>query len=125
MPNVANFRLPTGINSGLRAIRAWVRIQRWATSITLIRGGVAQDAQTMRFEITNSNALFSRAIGTPLGSFSLDSFTLYGVRGHPNPDVPDTDVKRGDRFILDNKEYSIETVIYPPGEIQAFGSVQR
>lgn len=125
MPNVAHFRLPTGIDAGLRAVRAWTRIQRWGTSITLIRGSVALDEQVVRFEISNSNALFSRGLQTPLGSFSLDAFTLYGVVGHPNPNVPDTDIKRGDRFVLDNKEYTIEAIIYPPGEIQAFGPVRR
>lgn len=125
MPNVANFRLPAGIDAGLRAVRAWNRIQRWPTTVTLIRGSVVLDEQVVRFEISNSNALFSRGLQTPLGSFSLDAFTLYGVTGHPNPNVPDTDIKRGDRFVLDNKEYTIEAIIYPPGEIQAFGPVRR
>ena len=125
MPNVGQFRLPKGIDAALRATRAWARIQRWPTAVTLIRNSTTLDEQTVRFEISNSNALFSRGLQTPQGTFSLDAFTLYGVRGHPNPDVPDTDVKRGDRFVLDNKEYTIEAVIYPPGEVQAFGPVRR
>ena len=125
MPNVGNQRLPGSISATQRAVRAWSRIKRWPTTVTLIRSGATLEEQVVRFEIGNSNALFSRSQQTGLGAFSLDTMTLYGVIGHPSSDVPDTDIKRGDRFIKDNKEYTIDVVIYPPGEVQAFGSVQR
>lgn len=125
MPDIGNLLKAGSISATERADRAWRRILRSPTTVTLIRGGVAQAEQVVRFEISNSNALFSRGLDSPLGNFSLDAFTLYGVRGHTHPDVPDSDIKRGDRFVLDNKEYTVEAVIYPPGEVQAFGPVRR
>lgn len=101
-----------------RAVLAWQHIQDDVTSLTLIRRGTTLDAQDMRVELYPSG----RPIHNEAG-FAPDvvSFVIFGVIGHPGPDVPDTDLLRGDRFVIGNQEYVINTVQVYPGEIQGVG----
>lgn len=118
MPNLANAALPGTIDSEQRAIRAWVRIQRRPRSIVVIRKGVAQSAQTVRVELNNGGSVTNAAIG----QVDTQGVIVYGVIGHPT--VADTDIQEQDRAIIDGKTYTFETVISPPGELQAFGTVK-
>lgn len=106
-----------GINAAVRAVRAWQRIQDRATTITVYRGNpaVAQTAQVVRVEFDSTTA---RVI-QQAGQAAQQGVILFGVRDHPDSDVPDTDLKKGDRVMLADGNYQVISVIDLPGEIQA------
>lgn len=106
-----------GINAAVRAVRAWQRIQDRATTITVYRGNpaVAQTAQVVRVEFDSTTA---RVI-QQTGQAAQQGVILFGVRDHPDSDVPDTDLKKGDRVMLADGNYQVISVIDLPGEIQA------
>lgn len=123
MPNFGNLS-PVGqiIDAGNRAIRAWSRIHRKPSEITLLRDGQALDPQTMRVEIASGGS----NVNLPTGTIGVQSIVIYGVKDHPNVDVPDTDIRRLDRVVIDNKEYTVEVLITTqPGEVQAFGVARK
>ena len=95
-----------------RAVAAWNRIQDKPTSVTLKRLGTAQ---TVRIEYNNTVGERRSAAGEA----SVRGLTVFGVKDHPDAAVVDTDVRRGDRFVLDNAEYQVIGVIETIGEIQA------
>ena len=49
--------------------------------------------------------------------------TLFGVQGHAT--VADTDIRTGDRFVLDNTEYEVSHVVKTTGEVQAHAEGKR
>jgi len=106
-----------GINAAVRAVRAWQRIQDRATTITVYRGNpaVAQTAQVVRVEFDSTTA---RVI-QQAGQAAQQGVILFGVRDHPDNDVSDTDLKKGDRVMLADGNYQVISVIDLPGEIQA------
>lgn len=114
MPNI-----PTAINAAVRAQRAWIRIQRSPVSIQIIRGGTKQSAQTVRIEISNGGG----GVDSPLGNVGTQGIVVYGIRNHPTE--ADTDIKRLDRVVIGGKEYTFDTIVLPPGEVQAFGTVKQ
>lgn len=122
MPNLAGLPNGSQIDAESRAIRAWKRIQRDPTEVVILRKGVAQSAQTMRIEISNTgSSLQGNSDAQSSGLTGIQPLVLYGVIGHPSDDVPDTDLKHLDRAVINGKEYVFETIVTPPGEIQAFG----
>jgi hypothetical protein len=108
------------VNTTLRAVAAWERIQDRATSITVYRGSPAsaQDAQTVRVEWDNERA---RLVTTDAGTASQRRGVIFGVRNHPT--AADTDLQKDDRIRLDDGDYRVIGVIEPPGEVQA--SIER
>lgn len=97
-----------------RAARAWARIQDRPTSITVYRDSIAQTAQTVRIEATNSRANIERR---DAGEVSVLSIILFGVRGHATQ--ADTDLERGDLFTYGGGQYRVIDVWRLPGEVQA------
>lgn len=98
-----------------RAADAWQRIQDKPTSITIRRNGVAQDAQTVRIE-------FDDTAVERLGDNAVpgrQTVVIFGIRNHATLD--DTDIKPGDAFFFENKNYQILSRIDTTGEIQAIG----
>lgn len=113
MPNVAGV-----ISETHRASRAWMRIQRDPTSITVIRGGAAQTAQTVRVEFSPLN--MARQSQGMTANQSRRDLIVFGVRNHPDATVLDTNLKRGDRFTINSTIYVVTDVNdVVPGEIQA------
>lgn len=106
-----------GINAAVRAVRAWQRIQDRPTTITVYRGNpaAAQTAQTVRVEFDNTTAQVIRQAGQA----AQQGVILFGVRDHPDTDVLDTDLKKGDRVTLSDGNYQVISVLDLPGEIQA------
>jgi hypothetical protein len=99
-----------------RSVLAWRRIEDRATSVTILRGSVTLDAQTVRIEFDDSQSSGQSVVGAG-GSAEQHSLILFGVVGHPS--VDDTDLERGDRFAQGTMVYEIKTVKALPGEIQA------
>jgi hypothetical protein len=100
-----------------RAVMAWQRIQDRSTSVVLKRNNVAQSAQTMRVELGTGAGEGGGENATP-GRMSA---VLFGVRSHPT--VTDTSIQRGDRVVINNFEFEVVGLVYPPGEVQAFCEV--
>ena len=72
-----------------------------STSITVLRGGVAQAAQTVRIEENRSQ----RQVVTNAGQvYQVDAIVI-GYKGTPG--VTDTDLKPGDRFAIAGTRYEV------------------
>lgn len=108
------------ISERIRAERAWVRINRKPTEVSFIRNGEALDPQTVRIEFSSGGSNSTDAGVTTVG---VQSVVIFGVKGHPR--IPDTNVQRNDRLVLNDEEYTIEAVnANQPGEKQAVGIVR-
>ena len=91
-----------------------------ASSITLIRAGVAQAAQSVRIEDLRDRP---RSYQTEGGDTGLAEILILGYKNHPT--ITDTDIQRGDRFALDGVGYRVVAVM--PGlldSLQAFATMR-
>ncbi len=104
------------INAAVRAVRAWARIGDRPISVTVYRNRVAQAAQTVRLEYDSMRGIREIQMA---GEVNKHRVILFGVLDHPDPDVDDTDLQKGDRFTLADGDYEIKSVIRLPGEVQA------
>ena len=114
MPDIHAYlarRRPQGIGAAARAVRAWQRIQDRPTAMSTFRLGTAQ---TVRIEYRQAGEQQSEG-----GTLSRQAVLIFGVIGHPDGTVLDTDLRQGDRFVLDGSEYEIVAVMRYPGELQA------
>lgn len=104
------------INAARRAQYAWGRILRDPVDIQLTRDRAANPPlQTVRISADNT----SNEVNGAAGVSSTRSVIIFGVRDHPDSDIPDTDIQRGDKFRLDGVHYRVVDVVRPPGEVQA------
>jgi hypothetical protein len=102
-----------------QALDAWRRIEDAPTAITIRRGGDGEmlAAQTVRIEI-GSSAREDRDLRRGLNVLpGLQQAVVFGVRGHPT--VSDTDIQRGDRFVVGATEFEVVGVVEAAGEVQA------
>ncbi len=113
MPDFAAWR---GTDAA-RAAAAWARIEAQPTTITIRRGTETLAAQTVRIEYGDSarEDLDLRAgLNVVPG---VQRAVVFGVRGHPT--AADTDIERGDRFVIGATEFEVIGVITAAGEVQA------
>jgi hypothetical protein len=103
------------VDQTARAVEAWERIQEKPTSITVKRGSSQLPAQTVRLEISNAQSLGE--LEGEAGKTARQMVVAFGVIGHPV--IDDTDLKHGDRFAVDGKQYTVISVINTHGELQA------
>ena len=104
-------------NERARAAEAWARISEQPTTITIRRGGESLAAQTVRVEFNDSareDLDVRRGLNIVPG---VQRAIAFGVRNHPT--VADTDILRGDRFVINATEFEVIAVIPTPGEVQA------
>jgi hypothetical protein len=91
--------------------------------ITVIRAGVAQDAQTVRVDLSkrSGNRYEMRNDTGSVGSMTTQ---IIGYKGHPT--ITDTDLQRGDQFYLGTALYRV-TMVYPDftDRLLAFAEVVR
>lgn len=106
-----------------RARDAWRRIQRRPTSIVIARGASDRPAQTVRIELSNTTSSGAE-LEDASGNSSKFSAVVFGVKGHPDPSVPNTDILRDDRFALDNQWFRVVHVTQQVGEVQASCEVE-
>jgi hypothetical protein len=113
MPDFAAWRR----DDSARAIEAWDRIEERATVITIRRGGETLDAQTVRIEMSDGgreDLTLRRGLNVMPG---VQRAVVFGVRQHPT--VADTDIQRGDRFVVGTTEFEVIGVIVGVGDVQA------
>jgi hypothetical protein len=117
MPDLEAWLANDVVRPSERAAMAWRRINDRPTSITIRRGGVTLAAQTVRIE-WSGYAREDEDIEVAVDAMpGVGRLTVFGVRGHPT--VPDTDIERGDRFIIGAAEVEVIVLLLPPGEVQA------
>jgi hypothetical protein len=100
-----------------RAVEAWDRIREQPTTITIRRNGGVLDAQTVRIEFNDGareDATLRRGLDVTPG---VQRAVAFGVRHHPV--IPDTDIERGDRFVVGVTEFEVIGVIEAAGGVQA------
>lgn len=106
-----------------KALETERRIGERAVEIRIRRGGEMLGAQTVRVELGNT-AREDLDVRRGLGKQSLpmtpgvQRAVVFGVRDHPT--AADTDIGRGDRFVLGETEFEVSAVVVLPGEVQAF-----
>lgn len=112
------------LNAEGRAALAWRRIQDRPSEIVLSREGVGDlDAQIVRIESDNTvTDQTSPGVNTIT---AVQKVTVFGVRDHADPFVPDTDIERSDRFRINGVRYEVMSIMTPPGEVQAICEARR
>jgi hypothetical protein len=110
------------MSESLYAVRAWRLIQRKPVSITIKRGKTTVlAAQTVRVEFSN----FERTAEGASGAVSIKrDIIVFGVKGHPNEAIPDTNIKKSDLFEYEDESGAIQSmkvldVVKVKGGIQA------
>ena len=101
-----------------RAIDASARISDQPVQITIRRGVEDLAVQTVRVEYGSSareDLDVRRGLNVLPG---VQRAVVFGVRNHPT--AADTDIRRGDRFVLGATEFEVIAVIVAAGEVQAF-----
>lgn len=91
--------------NGDRAYDTARLIQDKPTSITVIRAGVAQDAQTVRIDPVEQRPSTS---SSPAGRTARQRVLVTGYKSHPA--ISDTDLQHGDRFAVDSQMYDVVDV---------------
>jgi len=90
-----------------------------STSITVVRGGVAQAAQAVRIETAGRPAIYQ----TEAGQTAQADVVIIGYKGHLT--LTDTDLQTGDRFAVGGVGYEIVALL--PGltdSLQAYAKVR-
>ncbi len=100
-----------------RALDAWARIEDQPTTITIQRGGTMLAAQTVRIEFSDAareDLSLHEGLNVVPG---VQQAIVFGVRNHPT--VADTEIERGDRFVIGATEFEVAGVIVAAGNVQA------
>jgi hypothetical protein len=122
MPDLEAWLANDVVRPGVRAGMAWRRINDRPTSITIRRAGEMLDAQTVRIEWSGYAREDEDADVAVDAMPGVGRLTVFGVRGHPT--VPDTDIQRGDRFVVGAADVEVIALMLPPGEVQAVCEVR-
>jgi hypothetical protein len=114
----------TAIDEAARAERIWLKVQRKPASVVMTRPKVVTKtsttpesvlaAQTVRIASDNR----PRPIEGVAGSAPVRHAIVYGVVGHPDPAVTDTDMAEGYTFTHEGDRYRCVDVIAVPGGVQ-------
>lgn len=98
-----------------RAALAWKRISDKPTNIAVLREGVdALESQTVRIEYSDGVE-----VADAVAYVGKQRVAVFGVRGHAT--ISDTNLQRGDRFLVGDQMYTVTSVVLQTGEIQASG----
>lgn len=89
-------------NESLRAYETELLIKSRPTSITLVRSGVVQTAQTVRIERNAASATERRS---ETARADVMDVLIIGYLDHPI--IADTDIQRGDRFLYNGQDYEV------------------
>lgn len=107
------------MTAAVRAVLTWRHIRARPTSVVLLRGATLLAAQTVRIE----EAPAGERSG-PAAVSAKRSVTVFGVTGHPDATVLDTDIQRGDRFNYGGAQYKVVDVLTYPGQLQCVAEAQ-
>ena len=114
-----SFPLSDHLSSIDRAVDTARLIADKATSITVVRGGTAQTAQSVRIETAGRPYTYQTEAGQTAQADAL----IIGYAGHPT--ITDTDLQLGDRFAVGGVGYEIVGLL--PGlsnSLQAYAKVR-
>jgi len=90
-----------------------------ATSVTIVRAGVAQDAQSVRIETAGRPYTYQTEAGQTAQADAL----IIGYTGHPT--IADTDLQVGDRFAVGGVGYEIVGLLSGLSDsLQAYAKVR-
>lgn len=103
-----------GIDAESRAFDSWNRIKRDPTIIDIIRNTTTLAAQTVRVEFSGTGEEGANAAGRS----GRQRVVVFGVVDHPT--ITDTNIQARDRFALNKVQYEVITVVFNPGDIQAY-----
>jgi hypothetical protein len=118
VPNINNYIGGEAIDEAPRAVTAWGRIQEKPSTITVRREtGAMVAAQTVRVEY----GAFGSEVDSATGKASDRGLIVFGIKGHPT--LPDTDIERGDKFMLDGVQFRVVDLVLTLGSIQAYARV--
>lgn len=114
------------IDASLRAERAWLKIQRKPSSVVFTKPAVGtKTSETPAVPLPAQSVRISSdsrasVIGGAAGLAPKRAVIVYGVVGHPDPAVLDSDIRVGYTFALEGDIYRVVDIIPgTPGEIQA------
>ena len=114
-----SFPLSDWVDDVDRSINVARLIADKSTSITIVRAGVAQAAQTVRIE----EMARPREVQTEGGQTALADVFILGYYGHPT--ITDTDLQTGDRFAVSGVGYEIVGLLVGMTDsLQAFAKVR-
>lgn len=110
MPDIANWVAQD------RAADAIARIADKPTSVKIVRGtpSVTLAPQDVRVEMDNTTTEIAGAGGAII---SVQRGRVFGIRNHET--LPNTDIRKGDKFTVDGVIYRVLSIILQTGEIQA------
>lgn len=112
-------RLQDQQSPGVQASVAWKAILDDPTTIQPIRSSdPSVEEQVVRVVFRPGGTTIVNESGY---ASNIKGFDLFGVKDHPSPEVPDTNIMRGDRFVIGSYECLVEDVNEFPGEIIASG----
>lgn len=128
--NFARLRAKTtAIDASARAIDIWANIQRRPSTMTFTRPKVVHKDGTVTPPVTISQVVRVEYDNRPnvlegqAGVVPILHAVVYGVRGHPDESVVDTDMDEGYEFDLDGNHFRITDVILVPGGVQGVAVV--
>ena len=98
------------------AVTAWNLVLRNPTELSFKRGSTTLAVQTVRVEYSNEEAPIQ---GVSAAQGSRRDVVVFGVKNHPNEDVADTDIRRGDHFSYNGRLFKVTDVIVNLGSVQA------
>lgn len=99
-----------------RAVRNWRIIQDRPESIAFKKpDGTTLAAQSVRVEVENRASEREDASGRGASR----NLIVFGVSGHPDEDIANTNIARGYRFIRNSREYRVIELVTVIGGIQA------
>ncbi len=101
------------IDAGSRAVSAQRMISRNPTAIDIRRTGTRPGPQVVRIEYSTTPSVENGRLST----VASDLAWVFGIQGHPT--LPDTDIRKGDRFYWQSKNFEVRSIVYGPGTIQA------
>lgn len=130
MLNLSTLRGKVGaINTAARAVSMWAMMSRRPSTMTFTRPKVVHKDGTVTPPVTISQIVRVEYDNRPTiaqgvaGVAPILQAVIYGVVGHPDESIADTDIDEGYEFDWDGNHFRITDVIPVPGGVQAIAKV--
>lgn len=117
------------IDPALRAERTWLHIQRNPSQVQFTRPKRVTKTSTVPETLLAAQTVRVAADNraTPVegvaGAAPTRAVIIFGVRGHPDPGIPDTDIEIGYMASINDKHYRVVDILHVPGGVQATARV--
>lgn len=104
------------MSESLYAVKQWELILVKPVSITIKRGGTNLAAQTVRIEYSNYDR---PEVGKSDAVSIKRDVIVFGVKGHPDETIANTDIKKADLFTFEGQSMKVLDVVKVKGGVQA------